>query len=240
MSTLRTALAGTGLGAIVLAAGAPAATAAGGREPDRPPAQATNPSFGFSVSPASVRPGGAVDLTVTNCTGAEATAESGVFDRITLGMAGALQSARTTVDADARVGARFDVTFTCGSETGTAALIIASATPTPTPPGPATATAQPTASSTATATATATASATLLPTRGAQAGVGGTQPEGDTVLLAGGGPPAVAAAPGLIPARRRAGRHRCPAPAAPRPTAARGAAARQRPGAGACPGRAAA
>ncbi|MGK5531076.1 hypothetical protein [Streptomyces sp. URMC 129] len=198
MSTLRTALAATGLGAMVLGASTPAALAAAEPGQPRSPGQATNPSFGFSVSPASVRPGGAVDLTVTNCTRFEATAESAVFDKITLGMAGALQSARTTVDADARVGSRHNVTFTCGSETGTATLTIAAATGTPTP----------TATATPTGTATPTASSTVLPTRGAQAGVGGTQSEGDTMLLAGGGLTALAVAAGLFLARRRAGRHR--------------------------------
>ncbi|MDT0309937.1 hypothetical protein RM780_23715 [Streptomyces sp. DSM 44917] len=189
MSTLRTALVATAFGATVLGAGAPAALAAEAARPARAPGQADAP-FGFSVSPAAVRPGGAVDLTVTNCTRYEATAESAVFDRVVLGMPGELQSARTTVDADARVGATYDVTFTCGPESGTAPLTILAATTSPSPTG------------------TATASSTVLPTRGARAGVGGTQSGGDTLLWAGAGVTLTALAAGFVLFRRRAGRHR--------------------------------
>ncbi|RKN04409.1 hypothetical protein [Streptomyces radicis] len=186
MSRPRTALAAAGLSATFFTVGAPAALA-------HAPAQGDDVSFGFSVSPAAVRPGGAVDLTVTNCTRFEATAESAVFDEVVLGMPGQLQSARTTVDADARVGAEFDVTFTCGPETGTATLTILAATASPTP----------------TSTVTTTATSTASPTRGAQAGVGGSQDDdGDTMLWAGAGLTAAAVTGGVVLARRRAGRHR--------------------------------
>ncbi|RKN38547.1 hypothetical protein [Streptomyces hoynatensis] len=186
MSTLRGVLAAAGLSVTVLGAGGPAAAA--------PTAEARQPeqsvSFGFSVSPSSVRPGGAVVLTVTGCTGHEAFAESAVFDRVGLGTPGPTQSARTTVDADARVGAQYGVTFTCGSETASATLTIVSATQSPTP------------------TRTATASSTTLPTRGAQAGAGGAQPESHgALLLAGAGLTAGAAATTLLLLRRRTRRH---------------------------------
>ena len=180
MITPRTALAATGLSAIVLASSAPVALALA-------PAQAA--TFGFSVSPQTVVPGGAVDLTVTGCTESEATAESAVFDRIVLGMPGETQSARTTVDTDARVGAQFTVTFTCGSETGNATLSIASPTASPS------------------ASASTTASSTTLPTRGAQAGVGGSSSNDDTMLLVGAGLSMAAVTAAAVVIRRRAGRH---------------------------------
>lgn len=186
-STRRTALTGMGLSAIVLG-GAPVAAALDGRGPGLVPGQDDAPFFGFSVSPQTVRPGGTVDLTVTDCTDQEATAESAVFERVVLGVPGPTQSARTTVDADARVGAVYDVVFRCGDEMASATLTIADgdAPPSPSP----------------------TASPTAKPTRGAQAGGGGTtRSRGDTTLLAAGaGLTAVAAAGGVVLCRRRAGR----------------------------------
>jgi hypothetical protein len=200
MSTLRTALAVAGLGAMVFGAGAPAASANGAADTGRRPGQDDATSFGFSVSPRSVQPGGAVDLTVTGCTESQATAESAVFDRIALGTPGDIQSARTTVDADAQVGAQYEIVFTCGGETGTAVLTIVDATATPTP----------TTTATATETATATTSATAQPTLGAQAGVGGSQSGGSgggTMLIAGAGITALALTGGVLAFRRRPGRH---------------------------------
>ncbi|TDC25020.1 hypothetical protein E1265_08030 [Streptomyces sp. 8K308] len=181
MTTPRTALAAAGLSAIALASGVPAAHALAPAEAD---------TFGFSLSPQTVARGGAVDLTVTGCTEFEATAESAVFDRVALGMPGETQSARTTVDADARVGAQFTVTFTCGSETGNATLTIASPTASPSPTG------------------STTASSTTLPTRGAQAGVGGgSRSDDSTMLLAGAGVSMAAVTATVIVIRRRATRH---------------------------------
>ena len=188
MSTLRGALAAAGLSALVLGVG-PTAAATPISAPHQPE-QSGQVSFGFSVSPGSVRPGGSVALTVTGCTDHEAFAESAVFDRVSLGRPGPTQSARTTVDADARVGARYAVTFTCGQESASTNLTIVSATQSPT------------------ATPTATATSTTLPTRGAQAGVGGSQPqEHGALLLAGAGLTGGAALTTLLLLRRRSGRH---------------------------------
>ncbi|WP_147472803.1 hypothetical protein [Streptomyces triticirhizae] len=184
MSRLRTALAAAGLGATVTLAAAPAALAVD----DPAPAQIVD--FGYSVSPGTVRPGGAVDLTVTGCTEYEATAESPVFDRVVLGVPGELQSARTTVDTDARRGAQYDVIFSCGPQTAAARLAISPAT-TPTP----------------TATPTTTSTSTAKPSLGAQAGVGGTQSGIAPMVLAGAGLTIASVAGGAMLVRRRASRH---------------------------------
>lgn len=73
-------------------------------------------SFGFSVSPASVAPGGTVTLSANGCEVPSVTASSGVFDTVTLEEG---HSATARVDPDARVGAQYDVTFECKGETGT-------------------------------------------------------------------------------------------------------------------------
>lgn len=210
MSTLRTALAAAGVGALALAAGTSAATAQ--------PVQEDTPSFGYGVSPQSIEPGGAVELTVTGCTDYEATAESAIFERITLGMPGDLQSARTTVDPDARPGVQYDIAFVCGDETATASLTVvaassATATTTATSTTAATAisTATATVSATSTVSATATATATAKPTLGAQAGAGGSQTSdstGPAVLIAGAGLTLVAVAGATAFLRRRPRRHR--------------------------------
>lgn len=210
MSTLRTALAAAGVGALALAAGTSAATAQ--------PVQEDTPSFGYGVSPQSIEPGGAVELTVTGCTDYEATAESAIFERITLGMPGDLQSARTTVDPDARPGVQYDIAFVCGDETATASLTVvtaSSATATTTATSTTTATAISTATATVSATstvsATATATATAKPTLGAQAGAGGSQTSdstGPAVLIAGAGLTLVAVAGASAFLRRRPRRHR--------------------------------
>ncbi|MFD7322968.1 hypothetical protein ACFV9D_18050 [Streptomyces sp. NPDC059875] len=79
-------------------------------------------SFGFSVSPSTVAPGGTVTLKSDGCEVPTVTVSSGVFDTVTLdeGHAGA-----ATVDADAKVGAEYQVTFDCKGETGTTPLTIA-------------------------------------------------------------------------------------------------------------------
>lgn len=212
MSTLRTALAAAGVGALALAAGTSAATAQ--------PVQEDTPSFGYGVSPQSIEPGGAVELTVTGCTDYEATAESAIFERITLGMPGDLQSARTTVDPDARPGVQYDIAFVCGDETATASLTVVAAssatatttaTSTTTATAISTATATVSATSTVSATATATATATAKPTLGAQAGAGGSQTSdstGPAVLIAGAGLTLVAVAGATAFLRRRPRRHR--------------------------------
>ncbi|MGW2815890.1 hypothetical protein [Streptomyces sp. NPDC001415] len=110
------------LGAAALSLAAPiAATAADGST------NATNiPPFGFSVTPSVIAPGGQVTLNVTNCPG-DATVSSGIFDTVTVPK----ESSRSaTVDADAKRGASYTVTFTCNGARGTAQLTIAGGTPT--------------------------------------------------------------------------------------------------------------
>ncbi|MDT0265968.1 hypothetical protein RM844_06640 [Streptomyces sp. DSM 44915] len=183
--TARTALAATALASTALLTAAPAALAVD----DPAPAQLVD--FGYSVSPGTVRPGGAVDLTVTGCTDDEATAESPVFDRVVLGIPGELQSARTTVDTDARRGAQYDVIFTCGAQSAAARLVIAEATTSPTP----------------TTTPTAAATSTAKPSLGAQAGVGGSQSGVAPMVLAGAGLTIASVAGAAMLVRRRAARH---------------------------------
>ncbi|UED82791.1 hypothetical protein [Streptomyces profundus] len=185
MSRLRTALAAAGLSATLVGTGAQGALAAD----DQAPAQIVD--FGYSVSPGTVRPGGAVDLTVTGCTDFEATAESPVFDLVVLGIPGELQSARTTVDTDARRGAQYDVIFSCGDQTAAARLAISEATTTPTP----------------SATPTVAGTSTAKPSLGAQAGVGGSQSGTAPMVLAGAGLTIAAVAGGAMLVRRRASRH---------------------------------
>ncbi|MFE0691800.1 hypothetical protein ACWGNE_24565 [Streptomyces xiamenensis] len=190
--TALTTLAVTALTGIALTAAAPA------QDSD---------SFAFTLSPQTVQPGGTVTLTATGCTGAEAFAESGVFDRISLGTPGQTQSARTTVNPAARPGSTFDVTFTCGGQSGRTTLTInstvaAAATPTPAATPAATA-------GTATAAAgkegapTPTADSTTLPTLGSQAGTGGSQRDLTPVLLTGAGLTAAALTGGVLLYRRR-------------------------------------
>ncbi|WP_137992307.1 respiratory nitrate reductase subunit gamma [Streptomyces vilmorinianum] len=83
-------------------------------------------SFGFSVSPSTVAPGGTVTLKSDGCEVPTVTVSSGVFDTVTLneGHAGT-----ATVDADAKVGAEYQVTFDCKGEKGTTPLTIAGGSP---------------------------------------------------------------------------------------------------------------
>ncbi|MEO3762451.1 hypothetical protein [Streptomyces sp. B8F3] len=118
MRIISTALAAAAVGAVAAGLTATVATAQGNDD--------NITTFGFSVTPKTVKPGGKVELTVTEC-GKEATASSAVFDRTTLGTGGAIQSAQVRVDLDAKPGASFEVTFTCGDESGTAPLTIAAA-----------------------------------------------------------------------------------------------------------------
>ena len=100
MRTIRAASAAL-LGVAALALTTSAATAA-------PHGNVT--PFGFTVSPSTVAPGGTVTLALSDC-GRPATVSSGVFDTVTVPTG---RSATATVDADARPGARYQVTFTCG------------------------------------------------------------------------------------------------------------------------------
>ena len=86
-------------------------------------------SFGFSLTPSTVAPGGQVVLAVSRCDAAYATASSGVFDTVSIARG---QTVRVTVDRDARRGAVYSVSFTCNGETGSADLTIAGGTSPPT------------------------------------------------------------------------------------------------------------
>ncbi|MCT4353194.1 hypothetical protein M5362_08630 [Streptomyces sp. Je 1-79] len=79
-------------------------------------------SFGFSVSPSTVAPGGTVTLKSDACEAPSVTVTSGIFETVTLteGRAGT-----ATVDVEARIGAEYQVTFDCKGEKGTAALVVA-------------------------------------------------------------------------------------------------------------------
>ncbi|AZM44736.1 hypothetical protein DMB38_01935 [Streptomyces sp. WAC 06738] len=116
MRIISTALAAAAVGAVAAGLTATVATAQGNDD--------NITSFGFTVAPKTVKPGGRVELTVTDCD-KEATASSAVFDKTTLGTGGGTQSAQAMVDLDAKPGASFEVTFTCGAESGTTPLTIA-------------------------------------------------------------------------------------------------------------------
>ncbi|MFF4425729.1 hypothetical protein ACFY04_33985 [Streptomyces sp. NPDC001549] len=181
--TSATALLSAGATGAVLALGvlgAPAATAA--------EAQPIT-SFGFTLTPSTVAPGGQTVLAVSRCNAAYATASSGVFDTVSIARG---QTVRVTVDRDARRGAVYSVSFTCNGETGSADLTIAGGTTVPT------------TSSTRTGTGT-----TLLPTPssalGVRGGLGGSVAGMDTVELAAGAGLFLAAAGGTVFALRRRG-----------------------------------
>ncbi|MFD5508459.1 hypothetical protein [Streptomyces sp. NPDC059761] len=141
-----TALLSAGATGAVLALGALGASSATAAE-----AQPIT-SFGFAITPSTVAPGGQTVLSVTGCNAAYATVSSGVFDTVSIARG---QTARVTVDRDARRGAVYSVTFTCNGENGSADLTITGGTT------------KPTTSSTSTSTANSTA------TRGASLGVRG-------------------------------------------------------------------
>ncbi|MEV7403026.1 hypothetical protein AB0N93_21865 [Streptomyces sp. NPDC091267] len=103
------------LGAAALAVTAPAALADDGNH--------NITSFGFTVSPSTVAPGGTVTLNATGCEVPSVTVSSGVFDTVTLEEG---HSATARVDDDAKPGAEYDVTFDCKGEKGTTPLTIRS------------------------------------------------------------------------------------------------------------------
>ncbi|MEU1075759.1 MULTISPECIES: hypothetical protein [unclassified Streptomyces] len=137
-----------GAAAITLAAPATALAADGGGAHG-----STITSFGFSVTPSTVAPGGSVTLNVTGCP-STATASSGVFNTVTISPN---SSTTAQVDFQARRGATYTVTFMCAGERGTTDLTITGGGfPTLRP------------------TATPTISTTTAPSRGTRGGVGGT------------------------------------------------------------------
>jgi plastocyanin len=92
-------------------------------------------SSGFSVSPTTVAPGGSVTLTATDCADRATASAPALFDDMTPGRGdGPGRVATATVGTDAKPRAEYDVTFTCGSEQGTAPLSIGDGTTTPTGP----------------------------------------------------------------------------------------------------------
>lgn len=184
--TSATALLSAGATGAVLVLGALGATPATAAEAR----QIT--SFGFSITPSTVAPGGQTVLSVTGCNAAYATASSGVFDTVSIARG---QTVRVTVDRDARRGAVYSVSFTCNGETGSADLTIAGGTT------------RPTTSSTRTATVAATGVITSS-ARGVQGGVGGSVAGMDPVELGAGAGLLLAAAAGTAYTlrRRRSGR----------------------------------
>ncbi|GAA5214286.1 hypothetical protein [Streptomyces thinghirensis] len=104
------------LGVAALSACVPAGAAVGG----------SSSTFGFTVHPATVAPGGEVTLGVgrgaDGCRG-RVTVSSAVFDTVTIPRHES--SATAQVDRDARRGAVYQVTFACAKTTGTVNLTIA-------------------------------------------------------------------------------------------------------------------
>ncbi|MFE9462724.1 hypothetical protein ACFYNW_03445 [Streptomyces virginiae] len=145
-------------------------------------------SFGFTLTPSTVAPGGQVVLAVSGCNAAYSTASSGVFDTASIARG---QTVRVTVDRDARPGALYSVSFTCNGETGSADLTIAGGTT------------RPTTSSTRTATATAPAPVTTGAALGVRGGLGGSVAGMDPVELGAGAALFLAAAGGTAYALRR-------------------------------------
>ncbi|PCG83253.1 hypothetical protein CIB93_25440 [Streptomyces sp. WZ.A104] len=144
-------------------------------------------TFNPTITPSVIAPGGRVTLGAGGCTG-ETTVSSGIFD--TTVIPSGSTTATATVDTDARRGAVYAVTFTCGS-TGTSRNVNltitggATSTPTPAPRVP-------------------TASSTALVPGGVRGGLGGSSGTTDTVEVAAGAGLVLAAASGaLYFARRR-------------------------------------
>ncbi|MBY8878766.1 hypothetical protein [Actinacidiphila acidipaludis] len=92
-------------------------------------------SFGFSVTPSTVGPGGTVTLRATGCATQATASAPALLEDVRLGKGrGAGQSATVTLRADATPGTRYEVAFTCGTEQGSTPLTIGSggaATPSP-------------------------------------------------------------------------------------------------------------
>ncbi|WP_411080155.1 hypothetical protein [Streptomyces sp. cmx-18-6] len=153
-------------------------------------------TFNPTITPSVVAPGGRVTLGGGGCTG-ETTVTSGVFD--TTAIPSGSTTATATVDTDARRGAVYAVTFSCGS-TGTTRnvnlTITAGATSAPVPTSTTAPTTSPTVSS--------TAIAPIAPS-GVRGGLGGSTGAMDTVQLAAGGALVAASAAGALYFARRRG-----------------------------------
>ncbi|MFB7027819.1 MULTISPECIES: hypothetical protein [unclassified Streptomyces] len=114
MRAIRAAASAALLGAAAVMTAGPAALADEG-------AGAVTP-FGFSVTPETVAPGGTVTLASEGCEVPSVTVTSGVFDTVTLEEG---RPGTATVDSGAKAGARYEITFDCQGERGTAALTVA-------------------------------------------------------------------------------------------------------------------
>lgn len=78
-------------------------------------------SFGFRVTPSTIAAGGQVTLSVDGCEH-NTKVTSGIFDDVTIPKG--QSSATAMVFWDAKPGAMYEVTFTCGQESGTTDLTI--------------------------------------------------------------------------------------------------------------------
>ncbi|MFI8826303.1 hypothetical protein [Streptomyces sp. NPDC053431] len=78
-------------------------------------------SFGYSVTPETVAPGGTVTLKSDGCEVPTVTVTSGIFETVTLNEG---RQSTATVDFEAKIGAQYEVTFDCKGERGTAKVTI--------------------------------------------------------------------------------------------------------------------
>ncbi|MER8043470.1 hypothetical protein [Streptomyces sp. NPDC094032] len=106
-----------------LALAAPAALAEDGGVPHDGTGHGIT-SFGFSVTPRTVAPGGTVTLKADGCEVPSVTVESGIFDTVTLTEG---RQGTATVDFDAKAGTEYEVTFVCKGERGTVKLTVSGA-----------------------------------------------------------------------------------------------------------------
>ncbi|MFB7423530.1 MULTISPECIES: hypothetical protein [Streptomyces] len=119
MRAIRTASAAL-LATAAVALSAPAALA--GDDPGADPGTGRNiTSFGFSVTPRTVAPGGTVTLTSDGCEVSSVTVTSGIFDTVTLTEG---RPGTATVDIDAKAGAEYEIAFDCKGERGTTTLTV--------------------------------------------------------------------------------------------------------------------
>ncbi|MER8041322.1 hypothetical protein [Streptomyces sp. NPDC094032] len=166
--------------AAALALAAPLAVAADGgpKGPQGPKGPGARQAGDFVISPGVVAPGGRITLSAPGCA-STATASAGIFDTVTIAPGSA---ATALVDADAKRGAVYTVSFNCtGGIAGTVDLTISGGS-----------------------TSTPTASSTLLtPPRGVQGGLGGSIGPADAWTLAAGGALVLTAATGVVLAVRR-------------------------------------
>ncbi|MFD5759080.1 hypothetical protein ACFWIZ_28725 [Streptomyces sp. NPDC127044] len=96
----------------------------GGRSSGRDSGRGNNniTSFGFNVQPQSIAAGGRLRLNAESCDSV-ARVSSEVFDTVTIPRG--QSSATALIDADARAGSVYQVTFQCGNESGHTELTIA-------------------------------------------------------------------------------------------------------------------